>query len=42
MDIMKPRLTALEAFHRLVPSEGQKELARRLESRAEKERRKIE
>jgi len=31
-DIMEPRLTALEASHRLVPHEGQKEIARRLEA----------
>jgi len=30
--IDKPRLTASEAFHRLVPSEGQKEMARRLKA----------
>jgi hypothetical protein len=33
---IKPRLTALEVHHRLVSIEGQKEIARRLESRAEK------
>ena len=35
-DIIKPRLNVSEVFHRLAPIEGQKELARRLESRAEK------
>jgi len=29
---LKPRLNALEAFHRLAPIEGQKELARRLKA----------
>ena len=33
--IDKPRLNVSEAFHRLALSEGQKEIARRLESRAE-------
>ena len=28
-DIIKPRLTVSEVFHRLAPSEGQKEIARR-------------
>jgi hypothetical protein len=28
-DIIKPRLNVSEVFHRLAPSEGQKELARR-------------
>jgi hypothetical protein len=36
IDIIKPRLIASEASHRLAPIEGHKELARRLESRAEK------
>jgi len=39
---LKPRLIVSEAFHRLALSEGQKEIARRLESRAENERRKLD
>ncbi|MGQ9460405.1 MAG: hypothetical protein ACUVRA_04170 [Candidatus Bathyarchaeaceae archaeon] len=39
---LKPKLITFEACHRLALIEGQKEIARRTESRAERERKRRE